>query len=92
MSRLQTPEKTPAQADGSTVYPVHMLDDTKGCRAYMVSQTFRFDDVLDAEKLRGSLTRLLEIGDWKKLAGRLRFNASTRPECLERHVSLERKY
>lgn len=62
---------------------MHMLDDTQGCRDYMVALTFRFDDVLDAEKLRASLARLLELGDWKKLGGRLQFNV--RAELLYFH-------
>lgn len=75
MSRQHSSEKSPTPSDGSKVYPLHMLDDTKGCREYMIALTFRFDDVLDAEKLRASLSRLLEIGDWRKLGGRLRKNA-----------------
>lgn len=61
-------------SNGDIVYPLHMLDDTKGCRDYFVALTFRFNDVLDAEKLGASLSRLLEIGDWKKLGGRLQLN------------------
>ncbi|KAF3760398.1 hypothetical protein M406DRAFT_343506 [Cryphonectria parasitica EP155] len=60
-----------------------MLDDTEGTRNYMVAQTMRFNDVLDAEKLHVSLSKLLEIGDWRKLGGRLRFKDDGR---LEIHV------
>lgn len=35
---------------------------------------FRFDNVMDPEKLRISFSRLLEIGDWKNLGARLRMN------------------
>lgn len=63
-------------SNGDIVYPVHMLDDTKGCRDYFVAMTFRFNAVLDAEKLRDSLSRLLEMGDWRKLGGRLKLNVS----------------
>lgn len=66
-------------SDGSKAYPVHMLDDTQGCRDYMMALTFRFDDVLDAIKLSTSLARLLEIGDWKKLRGRLQYNVRAGP-------------
>lgn len=34
--------------------------------------TYRFDDVLDAEKLKSSLERLLEIGGWRGLGARFR--------------------
>lgn len=52
------------------VYPIHVLDNIKANHCY-VDWLMRFNDVLDAEKLKTSLSRLLEIGDWKKLGGRL---------------------
>lgn len=58
------------------VYPVHTLDDTKTLRNIVVAWTLRFDDVLDADKLHLSLARLLEIGDWRKLGGRLRLKVA----------------
>ncbi|OKP13632.1 hypothetical protein PENSUB_823 [Penicillium subrubescens] len=48
------------------VYPLHKLDDIEGFRNNVIWMV-RFNDVLDAEKLADSLSRLLEIGDWKKL-------------------------
>jgi hypothetical protein len=51
-----------------------MLDDTKTLRGIVVTWTLRFNDALDADKLHTSLSRLLEIGDWRKLGGRLRIN------------------
>ena len=54
------------------VYPLHMLDDIKTNRMFL-SWIMRFNDVLGAEILRDALSRLLEIGDWRKLGGRLRF-------------------
>jgi len=59
------------------VYPVHMLDDTKTLRDIVIAWTLRFNDVLDAEKLHGSLSRLLEIGDWRKAGGRLRLKVGS---------------
>lgn len=41
-------------------------------RNIIIGWTLRFDDILDAEKLSAALSRLLEIGDWRKLGGRLR--------------------
>lgn len=55
----------------SDVYPVHLFDDLDTRRIF-VTRVLRFNDVLDAEKLRLSLGRLLEIGDWRKLGGSLR--------------------
>jgi hypothetical protein len=56
------------------VYPVHSLDDTKTFRGILMTWTICFNDVLDADKLRVSLSRLLEVGDWRKIGGRLRLN------------------
>jgi hypothetical protein len=67
---LQT--HAPPPYDNDIIYPVHALDDTKIFRNLLITWTLRFNDVLDAGKLRSSLARLLEIGDWKKIGGRLR--------------------
>ncbi|KAJ5292011.1 hypothetical protein N7478_001262 [Penicillium angulare] len=53
------------------IYPVHTLDDIKTLRMF-INWTMCFNDVLDPEKLHNSLSRLLNIGDWRKLGGRLR--------------------
>jgi hypothetical protein len=53
-----------------------MLDDTKTLRGIVVTWTLRFNDVLDADSLHASLSKLLEIGDWRKLGGRLRLKVS----------------
>ncbi|RYP29907.1 hypothetical protein DL767_006506 [Monosporascus sp. MG133] len=43
----------------------------------------RFDDVIDPEKLRSSLEKLLSRDDWRKLGARLRLNDEGK---LERHI------
>ncbi|KAF4594409.1 alpha-1,2-mannosidase family protein [Ophiocordyceps camponoti-floridani] len=60
--------------DNSIVYsyPLHPLDNLSGTRNIFVSWVMRFNDVLDADKLHQSLSRLLEMGDWRKLGGRIR--------------------
>ena len=55
-----------------TIVPLHFFDDQPIFRAIVLNFSFRFDDVLDPEKLRTSLTRLIECGTWKKLGARLR--------------------
>jgi hypothetical protein len=55
------------------VLPVHAFDNAIGLRV-PICLTLRFDEVLDAQKLVRSLARLAELGDWKKLGGRLRLN------------------
>ncbi|KAL4926777.1 uncharacterized protein BDV17DRAFT_141202 [Aspergillus undulatus] len=65
--------RSPApRVESDDVYPVHLLDSSKTLRNIVVTWTLRFDDVLDADKLHVSLARLLEIGDWRKIGGRLR--------------------
>ena len=54
------------------VYPVHTLDDTKTFRNTLITWTIFFNDQLDVEQLKSSLSRLLGLGDWKKIGGRLR--------------------
>lgn len=74
LNRIMGRSKSSPEArgvSGDVVYPLHMLDDTKGCRAYFLAWTLRFNDVLDAHQLHESLSKLLEIGDWKKVGGRL---------------------
>lgn len=52
------------------VYPVH-LGDAASMNEKFVSWLFRFNDVLDVDKLHLALAQLLEHGDWRKLGGRL---------------------
>lgn len=56
--------------DDPNVYPIHTLDSLKAYETF-VAAVMLFNDVLDAEMLNNSLSRLLEIGDWRKLGGRL---------------------
>jgi len=58
--------------ENDIVYPVHALDDNKTFRNALLSWAMCFNDALDANKLQQSLTKLLSIGDWKKIGGRLR--------------------
>ncbi|CAE7023631.1 hypothetical protein CFE70_003326 [Pyrenophora teres f. teres 0-1] len=58
--------------ENDIVYPVHGLDDTKTFRDILLTWTIYFNDTLDVDKLQKSLTKLLSIGDWKKVGGRLR--------------------
>ncbi|KAK2861319.1 hypothetical protein FQN49_004323 [Arthroderma sp. PD_2] len=63
------------------VYEMHLQD--FNFRKLIMACTLRFDHVLDADKLHAGLARLLEMGDWRKLGGRLRPNADGK---LEIHV------
>ncbi|KAJ4182349.1 hypothetical protein NW755_010398 [Fusarium falciforme] len=74
------------KVESDYVYPTSLLDDTYLFRDLILTWTFCFNDVLDADKLHSSLTRLLDIGDWRKFGGRLRLNEDGR---LEIHVPRE---
>lgn len=71
------PASGPADIDmsGWHEYPVHLMDGSK-LNHKVLGWTMRFDDVLDAEMLHSALTRLLGMGDWRKLGGRLRRDVS----------------
>lgn len=66
----------PPAIESDEVYTVHMLDDTNTLRGIVVTWTLRFNDVLNVDALSTSLSRLLEIGDWRKVGGRLRLKVS----------------
>ncbi|KAH8911586.1 hypothetical protein BR93DRAFT_351993 [Coniochaeta sp. PMI_546] len=81
----------PLPVETDDIYPVHMLDDTKTLRDIVVAWTLRFNNVLDADKLHLALSRLLEIGDWRKLGGRLRLNENGELEIrVPRHFTTDR--
>ncbi|KAJ5808353.1 transcriptional regulator sdnM [Penicillium riverlandense] len=72
------------------VYPLHALDDIQMNHIFL-SWIMCFNDVLDAQKLKGALSRLLEIGDWRKLGGRLKFKENGKLEIhVPRHFTAER--
>ncbi len=64
----------PASVPTDTVIPMHFFDDNWVNRSILLDFTLRFDDVLNPEKLRNALVRLMELGHWKKLGARLRQN------------------
>ena len=69
------------------VVPLHFFDDLNIYRAIVLNFALRFDDVLDHEKLRLALVRLMQIGDWRKLGARLRSNVLLYPlYCTWRRV------
>lgn len=66
----------PAGVPTDDVLPMYDFDSRPQVRDIIIGWTMRFDEILDADKLNAALSRLLEIGDWKKLGGRLRENVS----------------
>lgn len=65
-------QEAPPPIETDDIYPVHLLDGSKTLRGIVVTWTLRFNDVLDPNALHDSLSTLLDIGDWRKLGGRLR--------------------
>ncbi|KAG8159129.1 hypothetical protein KVR01_010790 [Diaporthe batatas] len=76
----------PQRVPTDEVLPMHYLDDNSLNRSIFLAWTLRFNDVLDADKLHNGLSRLLEIGDWRKLGGRIRKGSNGK---LEIHVPSE---
>lgn len=54
-------------------------DDNDVMQKLVMEFTYRFDDVLDPEKLKSSLERLLQIGKWRQIGARFRKNVCTNP-------------
>ncbi|PYI17552.1 hypothetical protein BO99DRAFT_444609 [Aspergillus violaceofuscus CBS 115571] len=73
----------PARVPTDTVIPLNAADDTEVLRSVCVVLSYRFDDVLDPEKLRSSFERLLDRPGWRKIGARLRLNKNGR---LEYHI------
>ncbi|XXH02505.1 hypothetical protein Hte_008881 [Hypoxylon texense] len=78
-NRPKAPERVPTDV----VVPVGFFDDTIIFRTFVLYTLFVFDDVLDPQRLRDSLERLISRPGWNKLGARLRRNE--RGE-LEHHI------
>jgi hypothetical protein len=61
-------------APGDEAFPARFWDTNDVFKKIVMEFTYRFDDVLDAEELRSSLERLLEIGEWRNLGARFKKN------------------
>lgn len=68
--KWQTPPRVPTD----TVIPLNPSDDTPVLRSVCLVISYRIDDVLDPEKLRDGLERLIDRDGWRKMGGRLRLN------------------
>lgn len=56
------------------IVPLNAADDTAVLRSVVVVLSYRFDDVLDPEKLKSSYEKLLDRPGWRKIGARLRLN------------------
>lgn len=66
----------PATVPTDEVIPLHYLDDQWHNRQMLLNVICRFDDVLDADKLKRALESLLGMKGWRKLGARVRLNVS----------------
>ncbi|KAH8901590.1 hypothetical protein GQ53DRAFT_630659 [Thozetella sp. PMI_491] len=62
----------PPRVSTDDVVPFYLQDDTPLYRTMVLSITFRFHDVLDPDKLHGSLCQLLSTSTWRRVGGRIR--------------------
>ncbi|KAI5918060.1 hypothetical protein F4810DRAFT_726330 [Camillea tinctor] len=79
----KTPRAAPPKVPTDTVIPLHAFDDRPINKSIQLLFLMRFDDVLDPEKLRSSLEKLLAREGWCKLGARLRLNSKGK---LDYHV------
>lgn len=77
-NKFKSTPNTPARVASDDVIPLHHFDDNPILRKIVVNFMLRFDDVLDPQKLRQALERLVTREDgWRKLTARLRLNVRT---------------
>ncbi|KAF5013357.1 hypothetical protein FDECE_634 [Fusarium decemcellulare] len=70
----------PAAIPTDEVVPLHPFDDTLGLRDFTLIWTFKFDEVLDADLLGQSLSRLFKMEGWRKLGGRIHLRPDGKAE------------
>ncbi|RYP73398.1 hypothetical protein DL771_003666 [Monosporascus sp. 5C6A] len=80
---FNVPRPLPPVVSTDEVVPVHLFDDTSTLRGVIMVWTFRFEEVLDPEKLNDALSQLLQMEGWRKLGGRYRRHTDGR---LEIHI------
>lgn len=65
---------SPMRVGTDTVVPVRFFDDNDILRGVIMAWMFKFDHVLDPEKLHAAVLRLFDMPSWRHLGGRLRLN------------------
>lgn len=71
----------PPTVEGDRIVRMHLFDDTTVNNNVILSVTLCFDKVLDSNRIHSALVRLMHIGEWRKLGGRLRRHVS--PEIIK---------
>ncbi|KAK5637453.1 hypothetical protein RRF57_013168 [Xylaria bambusicola] len=73
--------QAPLAVATDTIVPMHHMDDNNMNRSIVVMFMMRFDDVMDPERLKDSLEKLLSRDDWRKLGARIRLNEKGKLDC-----------
>ncbi|KAI5461932.1 hypothetical protein BGZ63DRAFT_463085 [Mariannaea sp. PMI_226] len=73
----------PEIVETDDIIPVHLFDDSAAARGIVLVWTYKFDDVLDPDRLHVALSELFQMDGWRRFSGRFRY----RPDgSLEIHV------
>ena len=85
---LPPKRQQPPTVPTDEILPVHYFDSISGINSLVLSWTMCFTDVLDPDKVRGGLEKLLSTGAWRKLGSRTRRNVCARPHFLSQDCSV----
>lgn len=77
--------KPPPTVPTDRILPLNAADDTAVLRSVVVVLSYRFDDVLDPERLKSSYEKLLDRPGWRKIGARLRLNVGCYDGLLYKH-------
>ena len=77
--RGRTPQSPAPVAPTDEIVPVHLFDGTTTLRGCILVWMFRFDEVLDPDKLHDSLSRVFQRDGWHRLGGRYKRRVRTPP-------------
>lgn len=64
--------QVPETVKSDDVIPVHLFDDSTAARGIVLVWTFRFEDVMNPQKLCDALSELFGMSGWRRLGGRFR--------------------
>ncbi|RFU81147.1 hypothetical protein TARUN_1056 [Trichoderma arundinaceum] len=77
---LRPKRSQPPTVPTDEIAPLHLFDDTATLRGLTMMWTFKFEEVLDADKLGDSLSQLFQMDEWRKLGGRMRLRRDGKAE------------
>lgn len=78
----------PARVETDKVIPLGFLDNSPVMTRIVLYNLMVYDDVLDPEKLRDALDRLVQRPGWGKMGARLRSNVGFSSSCRAGRIKL----